>query len=143
MEIRDSRLYRVEHKTFEDYCKNKWKMTASRARQLIGSSERVRNIESVTTVTPKTEAVTRPLTKLPAEQQPVALICKAFAKIETGFNPAGSFLGPASFRSGRLERRWGTRETKTPRSSNLRRRSGGTKTGVYGIDQRYVGQAWT
>ena len=35
MEIRDSRLYRVEHKTFEDYCREKWKMSDRRARQLI------------------------------------------------------------------------------------------------------------
>ena len=72
LEIRDSRLYRIEHDTFEAYCRDKWKMSASRARQLIGSSERANNVKSVTMVTPENERQTRPLTKLPAEKQPEA-----------------------------------------------------------------------
>jgi len=77
-EIRDARLYRQTHKTFEDYCQERWGMVASRARQLILASNVVDNLESVTIVTPvnngelvlpTTESQTRPLTQLPPQQQ--------------------------------------------------------------------------
>jgi hypothetical protein len=35
IEIRDSKLYRQEHRTFEDYCQTKWGWTARRSNQLI------------------------------------------------------------------------------------------------------------
>jgi hypothetical protein len=69
LEIRESRLYRQTHGTFEDYCRERWQMVASRARQLIAAVETVRNLESVTTVTPATESQARPLAPLPPEQQ--------------------------------------------------------------------------
>lgn len=69
MEIRDSRLYRATSGTFEDYCRERWGMVASRARQLIGAAETVRNIESVTIVTPQNEAQARPLAPLSPQQQ--------------------------------------------------------------------------
>jgi hypothetical protein len=67
--IRDGKLYRETHKTFEDYCSSKWNMVASRARQLIAAAETVEAVESVTTVTPSSEAQTRPLAGLEPEQQ--------------------------------------------------------------------------
>lgn len=69
--IRDGRLYRAQHDTFEDYCRERWGMVASRARQLIGATEVVRNLESVTNVTllPTNEAQARPLAKLTPDQQ--------------------------------------------------------------------------
>jgi len=70
--IRNSKLYRGTHGTFEAYCLDKWGMGSSRARQLIDAAKRVENIESVTNVTPASEAVTRPLASLPPEQQPEA-----------------------------------------------------------------------
>jgi hypothetical protein len=45
MEIRDGRLYRDSHETFEIYCRERWSIGSSRARQLIAAAE------SVTTVT--------------------------------------------------------------------------------------------
>lgn len=71
LEIRDSRLYRQTFGTFEDYCRERWGFNSSRARQLIGAAETVRNLESVTTVTlfPATESQARPLTRLEPEQQ--------------------------------------------------------------------------
>lgn len=68
-EIRDSRLYRQTHKTFEDYCRERWNMVASRARQLIGAAQIASNLESVTTVTPTHESQVRPLAKLEPDQQ--------------------------------------------------------------------------
>jgi hypothetical protein len=52
-EIRDSRLYRQDFSTFEDYCKERWGWSASRARYLIGSVAAVEEMESVTNVTPE------------------------------------------------------------------------------------------
>jgi len=71
VEIRDSRLYRIEHATFDDYCKSKWNFNSSRARQLIGAAETSENLRSVTTgnTLPTKERQVRPLAKLPAEQQ--------------------------------------------------------------------------
>lgn len=67
LEIRDSRLYRDSHGTFEDYCRERWGMVASRARQLIAAAEVTSNLQSVTNVTlPLTESVSRPLVGLPA-----------------------------------------------------------------------------
>lgn len=69
-QIRDFRLYRLTHATFEEYCQERWGMVASRARQLISSAEVVSNLKSVTTVTlPANEAQTRPLARLEPEQQ--------------------------------------------------------------------------
>jgi hypothetical protein len=59
--IRDSRLYREQYGTFEEYCNEKWGMTSGRARQLIGASEVMDNLKSDTIVTlPTTESQARP-----------------------------------------------------------------------------------
>src|SRR4051794_22622304 len=47
-EIRDRRLYRDTHDTFENYCREHWRIGASRARQLISAAEAAANVESVT-----------------------------------------------------------------------------------------------
>lgn len=77
LEIRDSKLYRIEHKTFEAYCRDKWQMSKQRANQLVAASCVVDAITKMTTnvVIPKTEAQVRPLGKLEPEDQP-----KAWAK---------------------------------------------------------------
>lgn len=62
--IRDNRLYRAGHRTFEDYCRQRWGVVASRARQLIGAAETVKALESVTDVTPVNEAQARELAPL-------------------------------------------------------------------------------
>jgi hypothetical protein len=38
-EIRDRRLYRAEHDTFEDYCRERWELGRTRAYQLISAAE--------------------------------------------------------------------------------------------------------
>lgn len=68
-EIRDRRLYRIEHATFADYCKAKWKMSDRRARQLMDAAEVVTAISKSGTIVPKTESQARPLTALPVSQR--------------------------------------------------------------------------
>jgi hypothetical protein len=67
--IREARLYRRDFATFEDYCRQRWHMVASRARQLIGAAQVVANIESVTTVTPENERQARELAAVAAGEQ--------------------------------------------------------------------------
>lgn len=67
-EIRDSRLYRVQFATFEDYCADRWGFTASRARQIIGASETATNVTLAGGPAPATESQARELSGLPAEQ---------------------------------------------------------------------------
>lgn len=69
-EIRDSRIYRVTFKTFEDYCKDRWGFDRTYAHRLIESAA-VCNVLPIGNK-PKSEAQARPLAKLPAEQQPAA-----------------------------------------------------------------------
>lgn len=70
MQIRDNRLYRESHGTFEEYCKGKWGFSKSRANQLISASEVADNL--TTTVAKEIpERQLRPLTKIkdPEEQR--------------------------------------------------------------------------
>lgn len=68
LKIRDSRLYRAEHDTFEAYCLSRWGMARSHAHRLIDAAVVTQNL-SPTGDTPKTERVVRPLTKLEPAQQ--------------------------------------------------------------------------
>jgi hypothetical protein len=70
--IRDSRLYRETHATFEDYCREKWEMSKTQANRLIAAAKVVENISSVA---PKevtehlTESVIRALATLDPKDQ--------------------------------------------------------------------------
>jgi hypothetical protein len=39
VQIRDERLYREQHDTFEEYCRNRWRFSARRANQLMDAAE--------------------------------------------------------------------------------------------------------
>jgi len=71
LEIRDGRLYRQTHATFEEYCRERWGFTDRRARMLISAAEVVSNIKSGTTVPilPDSERSIRPLTHLDPDTQ--------------------------------------------------------------------------
>lgn len=86
--IRDRRLYRGQYQTFEEYCRGRWDMVASRARQLIAAAETTRALESVTVVTPANERQVRPLISLPPDQQREAW-AKANEMVPEGETPTG------------------------------------------------------
>jgi hypothetical protein len=71
MAIREQRLYRAEYGTFEDYCRDRWGMSKTNANRLVQSAEVVENLTPIG-VKPENEAQTRPLAKLPADEQPEA-----------------------------------------------------------------------
>lgn len=70
--IRDERLYRATHATFEEYCEQRWQISRQRAYQLLDAAEvrqailstTVDEINSEPSVLPANEAQARPLTKL-------------------------------------------------------------------------------
>jgi len=77
LEIRDSRLYRADFGTFEDYCRNVLGWSRRHANRLIAGAKVVHNLEAHGNGTsmsqnPETSETARPLTKLPAERQPAA-----------------------------------------------------------------------
>lgn len=68
LEIRDSRLYREQYPTFEEYCRERWNFTRMRASQLIAAAEVVSNVNNCLQI-PANEAQARPLTKLTSQIQ--------------------------------------------------------------------------
>lgn len=68
-EIRESRLYRLTHGTFEEYCGERWQIGRRQADRLIAGAETAEILRPFGLV-PQSESVARPLTKLEPEQQP-------------------------------------------------------------------------
>jgi hypothetical protein len=66
--IRDGKLYRTAHKTFESYCQARWSFSRVRAHQLIEAAE----TDSVLTTVnkPSNEAQARPLSAPPRKNAP-------------------------------------------------------------------------
>ena len=67
--IRDSRLYRETHETFESYCRDRWDMGKAYAYRLIDSAQVQEVLSPMGDITPTNERQVRPLTKLTPEQQ--------------------------------------------------------------------------
>jgi hypothetical protein len=71
--IREQKLYRATHEDFENYCAERWGISKRHAYRLMDSAGVMHNLESDQLVTqPANEAQTRPLAKLPAEEQGAA-----------------------------------------------------------------------
>lgn len=68
LEIRENKLYRIEYKTFEEYCQDKWHFTRMRVSQLINASLTIKNVNPGLQM-PKNEKEVRPLTPLEPEIQ--------------------------------------------------------------------------
>ena len=65
--IREQRLYRATHATFEQYCKDRWKFGRSYASRLIESSKTVEALLPIGNILPATETQVRPLLQFPVE----------------------------------------------------------------------------
>jgi DNA modification methylase len=68
LEIRDKKLYRIEYKTFEEYCQEKWQISRRRSYELINASIAIENVRLGAQM-PKNEKEVRPLTRLEPEVQ--------------------------------------------------------------------------
>lgn len=64
-EIRDSRLYRQTHATFEDYCRERWNLSRPRAYEMIGAAEVVSAIADTELPPPSNEGQARALRSVP------------------------------------------------------------------------------
>jgi len=70
-EIRESRLYKATHGTFEGYCQERFDMSRKYINKQIQAAVVIENLTPMGVI-PINERQARPLAKLPAEQQPVA-----------------------------------------------------------------------
>lgn len=69
-EIRDRKLYRSTHETFEEYCKERFGFQRSHCYQLIDASGVVDNLSAIGgQILPTSERQVRPLTKLEPDEQ--------------------------------------------------------------------------
>jgi hypothetical protein len=68
--IRDGRLYREQHTTFEAYCRERWGFSRSRAHRLIDAAQVCETLPMGNK--PQSERQARPLSRLPAADQPEA-----------------------------------------------------------------------
>lgn len=104
--IRDGKLYRDSHPTFEDYCREKWNLSRPRAYQLAEQSETVKDLSTMVDkrqknpVIPQNERQIRPLSGLPKEEKQAAWkeatkdtttptgaqVSAAVVKVKTGLN---------------------------------------------------------
>lgn len=69
LEIRDSRLYKDNYSTFEDYCRERWGIEKRHAYRLMDAAGVVENVSNWTQILPTNEAQVRPLTGLSPETQ--------------------------------------------------------------------------
>ena len=113
-DIRDSRLYRETHSTFEQYCRDRWEMSKTQANRLIAAAKVVENIATITSpaVTEQiTESVVRPLSGLdPSEQKKAFKQALAAAPAATGVTArlvaqAAHDVAPAKFKKPNLKGR--------------------------------------
>lgn len=66
--IRDRKLYKQSHFTFEEYCKERWGMSRSYAHRTIEAAQVASNLLPIGNI-PATESQVRPLTNLEPEEQ--------------------------------------------------------------------------
>lgn len=85
-EIRDSKLYRSDHRTFDDYVQRKWKFSRQRAYQLMDASE-VATSKECQTLFDKSESKERAaieISKVPEKERPKLVKELKKVKKETG-----------------------------------------------------------
>lgn len=100
-EIRDSRLYRAAHDTFEDYLSERWGISRTRAYELISAATVQDEVSAIADI--PNEAIARELVKAPQDRRsevweeatavasgrPTAKLIKALVKKITSRNDAG------------------------------------------------------
>lgn len=67
--IRDGRLYRGSHRTFEDYCKERWGIRRDYANKMIAASGVVADLDTMVSILPATERQARALAEAPEAER--------------------------------------------------------------------------
>lgn len=78
--IRDGKLYRDSHKTFEDYCRERWGFTRANASLQIVAADVVKGLSTIVDKPPQLESHVRPLTRLADRDQQVEAWNNALAR---------------------------------------------------------------
>lgn len=73
--VKEKKLYR-EYRTWEEYCRSRWGMSASRSYQITSAMDTAKHIQTLTGVTMPNENVVREVRKHAVEDQP-AIVAKA------------------------------------------------------------------
>jgi hypothetical protein len=73
--IRDERLYRESHKTFEAYCRERWGMSRQRAHQQIEAASIAGTLSTIVDI--PNEAVARELAPLKDDEAELVAVCRA------------------------------------------------------------------
>jgi hypothetical protein len=68
--IRDGRLYRATHDTFEAYCKHRWKIGRNYANKQIAAAKVVKTLGTTVPILPTAETQVRPLLEFDEADQP-------------------------------------------------------------------------
>lgn len=68
-DIRDAKLYRGSHDTFDVYCEERWDFSRQRAHQLIAAAEVSADLSTIVDICPERESHVRPLLAVPAEHR--------------------------------------------------------------------------
>ena len=97
-ELRDRRLYRSTHRTFKEYCQDRFGFTRRRSDYLIGAAEVVDNLSSkakpkrepLVLILPTSERQCRPLTKLEPEKQKE--VWRKAVEVSQGKVPSGKVV---------------------------------------------------
>jgi hypothetical protein len=91
MQLRDRRLYRTTHPTFEDYCRDRFNYTRRRPYQLIEAAIVYDNLidkcAKILHILPTKESQAQPLSQLDPQEQPLAweiAVEEAGGKVPTG-----------------------------------------------------------
>ena len=117
--IRDERLYRGTHPTFEAYCRDRWDYGRAYANRLIGAAEVVAHLVTIgTNWKPANEAQVRPLIGLPSAQ--LEQTCRT-AEQTAGGKPLTAKLvarAAAEFKPARKARPGISSEPRTPSSDS-------------------------
>lgn len=94
--IRDGRLYRLTHATFEDYCRERWGMARPTAYQLIQAAESVSAIADIAPDAPRpaTESQARALSPLKRQPEKMAEAMQS-ASAATGGRPTAQAISDA------------------------------------------------
>lgn len=71
-EVRDSKLYRQTHSTFEDYCRERWGLKRQRAYELIEASDVTRSLSEISDTMPSRESHAAELAPLRNEPERMA-----------------------------------------------------------------------
>jgi hypothetical protein len=93
LQIREEKLYRLQYKSFEEYCRDRWALEHSHAYELMRSAEVSKNLETsaIAEVLPTREYQIRALTSLSPEQQ-IRAWTQAVAETGKGKAPTGDLV---------------------------------------------------